>query len=334
MLKLVSKSIQLALISLVVCCGLYPLALWALGQTLFPFQANGSLVKGPDGRVVGSRLIAQPFTKDEYFQPRPSAAAFDASAAASSSPAASNSALRDRVARALGPIVTYRDGRPVAPDVERWFQQDSFQGHPQLVAQWADRHGALAQGWVNADARNAAFVDAWAVREPAAVAAWVKDNPTAGQPKAADLAVAFFKAFSTSHPGQFPSGVTRPGPDGKPVTVVEPVREGADIQAIFFDMWRQDHPAADLQDLPADLVTASGSGLDPHISWQNAEFQLDRVAAKWAADLKRDPATLRREIQAILSTRISAPLGGLAGEPYVNVLELNLELVRRYGLPS
>ena len=55
-------------------------------------------------------------------------------------------------------------------------------------------------------------------------------------------------------------------------------------------MWLQEHPHAELQDVPGDLVTASASGLDPHITLQNAEYQLDRVAAKWAADLKRDPA--------------------------------------------
>ena len=66
------------------------------------------MVKGPDGKIVGSRLIAQPFTKDEYFQPRPSAPSYDASASASSSLAALNYALRDRVAHTLGPIVAYR----------------------------------------------------------------------------------------------------------------------------------------------------------------------------------------------------------------------------------
>ena len=104
MWKIISRSILLAAVALVVCCVLYPLTLWAVGQAVFPFQANGSLLKGPDGRVVGSKLIAQPFTKDEYFQPRPSAASYDASASASSSLAASNYALRDRVARMIGPV--------------------------------------------------------------------------------------------------------------------------------------------------------------------------------------------------------------------------------------
>ncbi len=57
----------------------------------------------------------------------------------------------------------------------------------------------------------------------------------------------FFKDFSAAHPGQFPSAVTRPGADGKPVTALEPVKDGSDIQSIFFDMWRQDHADAEPQ---------------------------------------------------------------------------------------
>ena len=98
-------------------------------------------------------------------------------------------------------------------------------------------------------------------------------------------------------------------------------------------MWREDHPLADLQDVPGDYVTASGSGLDPHITMENAEFQLERVAPKWAEDLKRDPAQVRKEIEKILEENASAPWFGLAGEKYVNVLEVNLELNKRYGKP-
>jgi K+-transporting ATPase ATPase C chain len=118
------------------------------------------------------------------------------------------------------------------------------------------------------------------------------------------------------------------------VTEIEPVKEGSDIQSIFFEMWREDHPDAPVQDVPGDLVTASGSGLDPHITLQNAEFQLDRVAGKWAQDLKRDPAQVRQEIGAMLQQHAFSPGGGLFGERIVNVLELNLELRKRYGTPS
>src|ERR1700726_1566454 len=165
MLRYFAKSALLIGISVVIVCGIYPGILWVVGQTLFPFQANGSIVRSADGKVIGSLLVAQPFTKDEYFQPRPSAAWFDATASASSGYAPSNYALRDRVARAIGPLATYASGdkkdKPVAPDVEVWFQADKFGGNPHVVAQWADAHNSLAQGWVNADPTHGAFVDAW-----------------------------------------------------------------------------------------------------------------------------------------------------------------------------
>jgi K+-transporting ATPase ATPase C chain len=61
---------------------------------------------------------------------------------------------------------------------------------------------------------------------------------------------------------------------------------------------------------------------------------LDRVASKWAADLKRDQATVRKEIEQIVQENADAPWFGLAGEKIVNVLEVNLELARRYGAPK
>jgi potassium-transporting ATPase KdpC subunit len=166
------------------------------------------------------------------------------------------------------------------------------------------------------------------------VTKWIKDNPGTPQPKAPDLAVLFFENFSTDHPGMFPSAVTQTGADGKSQTSIQPVKDGSDIQANFFDMWRQDHPDADLQDVPGDLVTASGSGLDPHITLANAEFQLDRVAAKWADDTKRDEATVHNEIDQVLQKNATAPFAGLAGEKLVNVLEVNLELRKLYGTPK
>jgi K+-transporting ATPase ATPase C chain len=337
--KHVGKSLWLLGFTVVVACFIYPGALWVIGQIIFPFQANGSVVNGPDGKPVGSTLIAQPFTKDEYFQPRPSACSYDATASSSSALSASNYALRARVAGSLGPIVKYKGGKKagqlVGPDIEDWFQgDDKLPEHPGFVAQWADQHNGLAQAWVKADPKNTAYVDAWAKAHPAQVAQFVKDNPSTPTPAAADLAVVFFDDFSRQYRGKFPSAVTKNGSDGKPVTVIEPVKEGSDIQSTFFDMWRQEHAAVELQDVPGDMVTASGSGLDPHISRDNAEFQLDRVSEKWAANLKRDPGAMRKEIARILDDNASAPLGGLAGEKFINVLEVNLILFKRFGAPQ
>jgi potassium-transporting ATPase KdpC subunit len=82
------------------------------------------------------------------------------------------------------------------------------------------------------------------------------------------------------------------------------------------------------------MVTTSGSGLDPHITLENAEFQLDRVASKWAQDTKRDPAQVRTEIEQILQEKAQAPMYGMWGEKIVNVLEVNLELRKHYGAPA
>jgi potassium-transporting ATPase KdpC subunit len=338
MSQYISKSLWLLLFAVVITCGIYPLTLWAIGQSIFPFQANGSILLGPDGKPVGSLLIAQPFTKDEYFQPRPSAASYDASAGTSSALAASNYALRNRVATTLGPIVKYKSGpkagQLVAPDIEAWFQQDQAGGQPHIVAQWADAHNSLAQAWVNADPTHGKFVDEWGKKHPTEVAQFIKDNPGTPEPKAPDLAVVFFESFSKENPGRFPSAVTNQLPGGKTETVIQPVKDGSDIQSNFFDMWRQDHADADLQDIPGDMVTTSASGLDPHITLQNAEYQLDRVASKWAADTKRDPAQVHKEIEDLLQQDAEAPFGGLVGEKIINVLEVNLELRKRYGAPA
>ena len=334
----VTKSLWLLGSTIVICCLVYPLVVWAIGQTFFPFTANGSMVTGPNGKMVGSLQIAQPFTKDEYFWPRPSAASYDGSSSASSTLAASNYLLRDRVARALGPIVKYasgeKKGQLVAPDVETWFQQDRYQGNPHIVAQWADNHNELAQSWVSADPSHTPYITNWAKAHKAEVADWIKQNPATPQPQASDLAVMFFENFSKQNPGKFLSAVTKQLPGGKSQTVIEPVASGSDVQSIFFDMWRQDHPDADLANVPGDMVTTSGSGLDPHITLDNAEYQLDRVASKWATDTKRNPTQLRAEIEQILQADAFAPLGGLVGEKMINVLQVNLELTKRYGAPQ
>lgn len=177
--------------TLITCAVLYPLALLAVGHGLFPMSAGGSVVAGPDGKPVGSRLVAQEFKGDEWLRPRPSACGYNAGASGGSNFAASNPKLRERVV--------------------------------------------------------------------------------------ADL-------------GAYPAGEV----------------------------------------VPVDAVTASGSGLDPHLTLRAARAQVGRVVTAWAAKRNLPPDQVRATVEAVLSAAAFEPLGGLAGsEPLVNVLEVNLELARR-----
>lgn len=177
-------------LSILICVVVYPLVLLGIGQLLLPNSANGSLVTDSHGTVVGSRLIAQPFTSAKYFHPRPSAVSYNAAATGGSNWGASNPNLRKRVADQL-----------------------------------------------------------------------------------------------------------------------------------------QAEPAQDVgKSIPSDLVLASGSGVDPHITLKGAQYQLDRVATAWAAELGRDPGALKQEVQSIVDEHTEAPLGGLVGPDLINVLETNLAL--------
>ena len=169
---------------------LYPLLVTGLAQIIFPRQANGGLIQGKDGVLIGSRLIGQPFSGPGYFHSRPSAAGaagYDASASSGSN---------------LGPT------------------------NAQLITR------------VNGD-----------------VARLQAENPNTP--------------------------------------------------------------------IPVDLVTTSGSGLDPDISPAAAEFQIRRVAAD-----RKIPET---EVARLVQENSKDRQWGFLGAPRVNVLELNIALDARYG---
>jgi potassium-transporting ATPase KdpC subunit len=188
-------AVRVTFVTLLLTGIVYPLVMTGVARVVLPRQAEGSLVTDDKGRVVGSELIGQTFTKPYYFQSRPSAAGdkgYDASSSTGSNFSTTSKKLQDRV---------------------------------------------------NAD-----------------VARLQKENPEA------------------------------PGP------------------------------------VPSDLVTASGSGLDPHITPEAALWQVARVAKARGVQAER----VKQVVEAQIETREL----GVFGEPRVNVLLLNLALDRQFGRPA
>jgi len=185
-LKELRTALASVIVLAVILCGAYPLAIWGIGQALFPNQANGTLIQ-LRGKMVGSSLIAQDFKDTAYFHPRPSTA---------------------------------------------------------------------GQGY---DASN--------------------------------------------------SGGSNLGPTSQ--KLIDSVRERIAV-------YRSENNLTPEFPVPADAVTSSGSGLDPHISVQNARLQAPRVAK--VRNMIRE--TLRQKIDIHTEGRDL----GIFGEPRVNVLNLNLDL--------
>lgn len=121
MFKLLRPSLLMLLVMTVVTGVLYPLAVTGLAQVLFPRQANGSLVVS-DGRVIGSRLIGQPFDEPRYFWSRPSATAsqpYNGAASGGSNLGPTNPALADAVHQRIAALRAADPGntRPVPVDL-------------------------------------------------------------------------------------------------------------------------------------------------------------------------------------------------------------------------
>jgi K+-transporting ATPase ATPase C chain len=362
-MKHVRANLLLVGLSIVICCVAYPLVLWVFAQVVFPTKANGGLVtaKNPDGseRVIGSTQIAQKFTNDEYFWPRPSAADYNAAAAGGSNWGANNPKLRDRVAQQLGSMIQYKKGaasvgadpkKPRTPqqDIEAWYA-----AKPDRGADWAGEYSVGATNWAKTDfakdkyGMQGEFILAWAKDHPDVMDEWKKANPTkTDEPKPEDLVAQFFASYAKVHPGKWPGVVEVEQPDKSKVKEIRPVSSDSDIAsgtpalcANVFDAWLQDPDnrvkVGDLEPVPADMVTASGAGLDPHITLRNAlsVYQLDRVAAK-RTPAGGDGDKIRVQIEALAREQSFTALSGLVGEPLVNVLELNIALDEKFPVPA
>jgi K+-transporting ATPase ATPase C chain len=112
-------SIRFTLVTAVLFGLGYPLLMTGLAELLFPHQANGSLIKLHNGQVIGSEIIAQSFTSDKYFHPRPSDAGngYDATSSGGSNLAQSNKALATRIQGDIDKLAAANPGKPVPIDM-------------------------------------------------------------------------------------------------------------------------------------------------------------------------------------------------------------------------
>ncbi len=111
-------SIRFTIVTTVLLGIAYPMIITGAAQLLFPHKASGSLIVR-NGQVIGSDLLAQSFTSDKYFHPRPSAAGngYDATSSGGSNLAQSNKALVDRIQGSIDTLAKENPGKPVPIDL-------------------------------------------------------------------------------------------------------------------------------------------------------------------------------------------------------------------------
>lgn len=111
-------SIRFTLVTAILLGLGYPLLVTGIASVIFPHKAGGSLIL-KDGNVIGSELLAQSFTSDRYFHPRPSAAGngYDATASGGSNLAQSSKTLVDRIQGSIDKLSAENPGKPVPIDL-------------------------------------------------------------------------------------------------------------------------------------------------------------------------------------------------------------------------
>ncbi len=109
-------SLRLFLLSILVCSAAYPAVMLGFAAVAAPDARKGSLIEREDGTIVGSRLLAQQFTRPEYFWPRPSACDYDASATGGSNLSPTNPQLTERAKEIIGQLKP-ADDQLVAADL-------------------------------------------------------------------------------------------------------------------------------------------------------------------------------------------------------------------------
>ncbi len=97
----VISSCKNIVLTLLICCVLYPGIVWIIAKSIAPAKAEGSLIKNSSCIIIGSHLIGQQFTSPGYFWSRPSAVDYNASGSGGSNLATTNPALRERIKKSL-----------------------------------------------------------------------------------------------------------------------------------------------------------------------------------------------------------------------------------------
>jgi K+-transporting ATPase ATPase C chain len=275
----------------------YPIVIWLIGQLPgLQDKANGSIIE-VDGKPVGSSLIGQSFTDSDgnplpqYFQSRPSAAGDGYDPLATS---ASN----------LGPeSIVDTPGDPSLPEDDNGYK-------PSLLTLVCERSAAVGELEGVDGARP--FCTGEGV---GAVLSVIGPRDSHG---------------NVVHPTRV---VSVNEPCATASTPFVNTYEGVRVECAKFDEdysigqivpIRGSAPAA--PQVPADAVTSSGSGLDPHISVAYADLQVNRVAK--ARGVSPD------QIRQAVADNTDGRWLGFFGEPSVNVLELNLELDHKYPAKS
>jgi len=277
----------------IVCCVAYPAIVWGLAQTIFPGQANGSLVKADgttttkDEEAVGSSLLGQNFGATQYFHPRPSAAGngYDPT----SSGGSNLGPLSDKLINGL----TTSPTPPATPPAESL----TFDGVRLRTIHYAVDNN------IGFKLYHAVYV--------------AQDDGTMGLSPKDEVPL---KSFQDAQGNLNDVALV----DAFPHPIL------ANISATPSEYTRTVVIAKDFsQEIPGDAVTASGSGLDPHISPENAAIQAQRVA-----DARHIPVEKLTARGALIDQKTDQPGLGFLGDPGVNVLMLNLALDAAYPVPA
>lgn len=109
-------SLRFVLVSMFVCCVAYPAVMLGFAHSTVPWKADGSMLVNDQGQIIGSALIAQNFTRPEYFWPRPSAVDFNASATGGSNLSPANAKLNER-ARVILSLHGSKQSGPIPADL-------------------------------------------------------------------------------------------------------------------------------------------------------------------------------------------------------------------------